>query len=134
MASFGCFDLQFPASEFEIRVSNSTSSQVWRFFGDLYHRGNLVCDRVYCSPCFENQRMGEGLNYYLGALMPRIKHYAKSVSTGNLAIHLYDKHNIATGGPSSSLGGRPGRSRSRSKLYPAFNSSLHIILSIIFRY
>lgn len=46
--------------------------------------------------------------------MPRIKHYAKSVSTGNLAIHLYDKHNIATGGPSSSPSGRPGRSRSRS--------------------
>ena len=91
--------------------------QVWRFFGDLYHRGNLVCDRVYCSPYFENQRMGEGLNYYLGTLMPRIKHYAKSVSTGNLAIHLHDKHNIAAGGPSfsSSSSGRPGRSHSRSK-------------------
>lgn len=61
--------------------------------------------------------MGEGLNYYLGILMPRIKHYAKSVSTGNLAIHLHDKHNIATGGPSSSSSssGRPGRSYSRSK-------------------
>ena len=30
---------------------------------------------------FENQKI-EGLNYYLSALMPRIKHYAKSVSTG----------------------------------------------------
>ena len=61
--------------------------------------------------------MGEGLNYYLGTLMPRIKHYAKSVSTGNLAIHLHDQHNIATGGPSfsSSSSGRPGWSHSRSK-------------------
>ncbi len=28
---------QFPISEFQIRVSDSTHSEVWRYFGDLFH-------------------------------------------------------------------------------------------------
>ena len=72
---------QFPASEFEIKLASSSNSKVWLYFGTLYHHGQPACDRLYCSPCFENQKI-EGLNYYLSALMSRIKHYAKSVSTG----------------------------------------------------
>ena len=103
---------QFPASEYEIRLASSSNSKVWLYFGTLYHHGQPVCDRLYCSPCFENQKI-EGISYYLSALMPRIKHYAKSVSTGNLAIHLHDKHNIVIVAPNASPG-RPCRSKSRS--------------------
>lgn len=31
---------QFPISEFHIRVSGSTHSEVWRYFGDLFHNVN----------------------------------------------------------------------------------------------
>lgn len=107
---------RFPAEEFEIRCSSDKSAKVWRYFGDLYHNDRIVCDRVYCSPCFENQRK-ENLACFLGSLLPRIKHYAKSVSTGNLAIHLNDKHNIVCSGSGSSTPfTRPPKSRNRSRI------------------
>ena len=105
---------QYLVDEFEIRCSSDKSAKVWRYFGDLYHRGRIICDRVYCNPCLQIQREEiDVTNCYFGSLVPRIKHYAKSVSTGNLAIHLNDKHSITVSGSGTSPS-RPAKLR-RSK-------------------
>ena len=99
---------QYSVEEFEIRCSSDKSAKVWRYFGDLYHQNRLVCDRVYCSVCFENQKRECMSDCLLSSLIHRIKHYAKSVSTGNLAIHLNDKHSI-----SFSIGNGSPKAKSR---------------------
>lgn len=102
---------QYPIEEFEVRCSADKSAKVWGYFGDLYHQNQLVCDRVYCRVCFEHYKKVSTIDCLLASLISKIKHYAKSVSTGNLAIHLNDKHDIAFAQGVNGSPGRPPKSR-----------------------
>lgn len=63
----------------------------WKYFGSLYDNDGLVIDedRIYCALCLDVQQALDNKGH-----LSQVANYTASTSSGNLNLHLSQRHNV----------------------------------------
>ena len=76
-------------------VSQHGNSKVsrWKYFGGLFLLDGTILDddRLYCSVCLDAQKMLGDKGH-----LSQVSNFANTISTGNLNLHLSQKHDVMT--------------------------------------